>query len=213
VAWLSPGWWTKNWTLVISPLVILCNVEFVVMPLILILTSARGDGFFLIVATWATFELTYWYLVPLDRFKDLARVRAKLTIRKPTIRQLFKEFNSRGLLASLSLLWTWIQGLLQNIISWFNEDVSKHDDVEALTQRKSFKFLMGAMRYGGIFMGYLAIFCLGSVPFPFISTPCWMAGLVFCRARSWHMGYFFLALGNLLKIYIWSQTALYIASN
>lgn len=193
------NWLKKNWVFITSVMVLALNVEFVVMPNLVIFTHIRGNIFFYIAAICATTELFYWYFVPLQRFKELAALRIVSTIKKPSIGNVIFEFHAKGFIAAILLIAQCIKEVAIDIAGFIANNVLKKTEVNNFLDSKRFRLIIFVMKWGGYFFGYSLMFLLGLGPFGL-----WVVGLAFCRSRRWFIGILFVAMGNILKTYLWS---------
>lgn len=198
------SWLQRNWVFIASAMVLALNVEFVVMPFLVFATGIRGDPFFYIAAVCANIELSYWYLVPLERFKQIVSAKLASTTQKPTVNKVIEEFYNKGFVAAIAVLVQLAKETGINIAGFISEHVLKITEVNNFLDSKKFRFILFTMKFGGYVLGYSLMFLLGLWPFGL-----WILGLAFCRSRHWLLGILFVAAGNTLKTYLWSLVFLH----
>lgn len=194
----------RNWVFVSSAFVLFLNVEFVVMPFLVFATGIRGALFFYIAAVCANTELFYWYLVPLERFKQIVSAKLASTTQKPTVNKVIEEFYNKGFVAAIAVLIQLAKEIGINIAGFISGRVLKITEVDNFIDSKKFRFILFTMKFGGYALGCSLMFLFGLGPFGW-----WILGLAFCRSRRWFVGILFVAAGNTLKTYLWSLAFLH----
>lgn len=158
----------------IAAVVLALNMEAIVIPFILKPIGLSGLDLKIAAGVWATVEIIFWYWFSgwVGRwFKNLPKVQEAVEDAKG----IKEEAERRGILTYIKN-WIW-----KHLLYDFSPDNYK--------QKKLFSFLFRV----GYVIACLFMFFLGAMPF------FWIFALMVCRAKNWKIGFFALALGNLLK--------------
>lgn len=200
----SVGWkyWLKKWPVRLSLVVALFNVEFVVIPLILVGLLGLVDTVLRFTAAiWSTVEMSYWIWFSnwLDgEAQKVPSVSKVINVSQEVVSEIVDDVKDRGYIS--------ISPSIDKILKEHSVDNFYYGNYQ---NNQIFKLLVSLMISLGHILSCVLIFFLSLLP------TIWILGLMLCQVpkkisgRIWKMGYISLLVGNFIKnysfAYVWEH--------
>lgn len=189
--------WYREPRIIVAIIIAFLNMEFVVIPWILMtLMELSGITLKVVAALWANAEMIYWW-----SFCGWVIERSK---QAPTVKDAFENALDIGQDAidfgkkiAPQIKST---GLIERIQKWIKHHILDRFDPKTHENKKLFHFLKSVSYISGC----LTLLALGVLP------GVWVVGLITCRIANWKMGFAFIILGNIIKnvfgfVWIWEN--------
>ena len=180
---IKPKRWMYDWRVILALILYFVNIEFFIIPVILIgWLSLEGLTLGIVAGIWGFGEKAYWVWFSGWLTKEIKKaqpVTDAIIFGKsiaPKIRSEVKGMRS-----------------FQETHDWAKDYFTKRFSVENYKNNKLFIFSMQFLRWSGYFFGCILIFFIGLIPLA------WIVGLVICRVKNWKLGFAALLVGAFMR--------------